>query len=199
MNYIDIIIVVVVGLFVLNGVRKGLVKMLANIIGLVAGIIVATGLMKPAAELLMRIINMNTGIAFIVSFAALFIGIVLLFKVIAGLIQKLFEVTSTRWIDRAGGGVFGFLIGGLIISMVFMALSFFSFTDSLLPQREKSLLYPYTRDFSPAIYNLFSKVRPKADSFQDIISDIFKDLPLDKLLKTEAGRNFRNYTDKLKN
>jgi len=101
---------------------------------------------------------------------------------------KLFTVTSTRWVDRIGGGLFGFLIGNLLVSAVLIALSFFSFTDRMLPEKENSLLYSYSRNFFPTLYDYVVKLKPSAKLFEEIVEEILDGNVLETLQKTEAGR-----------
>lgn len=195
MNYLDIIIVVVVGLLTAWGVRKGLVKALAGIVGFLAALIIATSMVGFAAGNLTQATGLGTAAAYVISYIVLFLAVILAFKLTAHLITKLFEVTSLRWVDRGGGGLFGFLIGMLILSTLFTGLSFFSFTDRLMPERENSFFYPYARDFFPALYNTASKISPAAKTFQDIAAEMLKDSSSERLEKTEAGRKILKYLE----
>jgi len=198
MNYLDIIILAVVGFFLAWGIKKGIVKTLAGVIGFILAMIIATAMMGMVAGILHNLFNMNKGAAYILSYVLLFIGVMLICYAAANIILKLFTITSTRWLDRVGGGILGFLVGSLIVSSVLVALSFFTFTERMLPEKEKSLLYPYARSFFPEFYNLIVKLKPAAKTFQDITGDILEGQPEDALKKTQAGRDLLKYWEKLK-
>jgi len=201
MNYLDIIILAVVGFFLAWGIKKGIVKTLAGVIGFILAMIIATAMMGMTADILHNLFNMNKGAAYILSYVLLFIGVMLICYAAANVILKLFTITSTRWLDRLGGGILGFLVGSLIVSAVLVALSFFTFTERMLPEKDKSLLYPYARSFFPEFYNLIVKLKPRvlgAKTFQDITGDILEGQPEDALKKTQAGRDLLEYLEKLK-
>lgn len=198
MNYLDIIILTVVGFFLAWGIKKGIVKTLAGVIGFILALIIATAMMGMTADILHNLFNMNKGAAYILSYVLLFIGVMLICHAAANVILKLFTITSTRWLDRVGGGILGFLVGSLIVSSVLVALSFFTFTERMLPEKDKSLLYPYARNFFPEFYNLIVKLKPAAKTFQDITGDILEGQPEDALKKTQAGRDLLEYLEKLK-
>ncbi|MFC1729910.1 CvpA family protein [candidate division KSB1 bacterium] len=198
MNYIDIIIIVVIGLFVARGVQKGLVNTLTGVVSFITALFVATGMVGNFAQAVQSALGTNKGISYILAYVTLFFSVLLLFRLIAHIILKFFEITSTRWIDRIGGGVFGFLISSLLVSVIFLALSFFTFTERLMPERDNSFLYPYARDFYPVVYDLFVRIGPTAQSFQDITAEFLRDQPQEALRKTEAGRAFLEYLEKIK-
>ncbi|MFC1555955.1 CvpA family protein [candidate division KSB1 bacterium] len=195
MNYLDIFIIIVVGLLSFWGINKGLVKALAGIVGFLAALMIATGFVGVLADKLQDVMGLSNAASYVLAYVVLFFSIILIFKISAHLITKLFEVSSLRWVDRTGGGAFGFMIGGLILSFLFTALSFFSFTDKMLPERENSFLYPYARDFYPAIYNVVSKISPASKTFQDISAEILKEHPRETLMRTEAGRKVLEYLE----
>ncbi|MFC1563780.1 CvpA family protein [candidate division KSB1 bacterium] len=197
MNYLDIIILAVVGFFLYRGVKKGLIKSFSGIFGFFVALIVATGLMGDFARVLQNVININKGVSYLLSYIILFFGVLIIFKIISNLIVKLFTVTSTRWVDRIGGGVFGFLLGGLIISSILVFLSFFSFTEKLLPETDGSFLYPAARGFAPSVYDLVVNMGPLSQKFQEITEDILKGQPAEVLRKSKAGRDLLDYWDKI--
>ncbi len=188
MNYLDIVIVAVVVCFLVLGVRKGIVTMCMGIAGFVLALITATGLMGIFSRVIQDFTEMPKGFAYVFSYILLFFSVLLVVRGITNVLVKLFTVTSTRWVDRIGGGLFGFLIGNLLISAVLIALSVFSFTDHMLPEKENSLLYLYSRNFFPTLYNYVVKLKPSAKSFQEIVEEIFYGDVLETLEKTEAGR-----------
>lgn len=190
MNYIDIIILTVVGFFIAWGIKKGIIKTLAGVIGFILAMIIATAMMGMVAGVLHNLFNMNKGAAYVLSYVLLFIGVMLICHSAANVILKLFTITSTRWLDRVGGGILGFLVGSLIVSSILVILSFFTFTERM----DKSLLYPYARNFAPGFYNLI----PAAKTFQDITGDILDGQPEDALKKTQAGRDLLKYWEKHK-
>ncbi|KPK95678.1 hypothetical protein AMJ80_04270, partial [bacterium SM23_31] len=198
MNYLDIVILAVVGFFTFWGIKKGLTKTLIGVIGFILALSIATGMMGTIAGIMHNLLNINKGAAYILSFLLLFVGVLLICSAIAYIILKTFTITSTRWIDRISGGILGFLIGNLILSTVLVMLSFFSFSEQLMPGKEKSFLYPYAKGFFPGFYNLMVKLKPSSKTFQNITEDILNGQPEEALKRTQAGRDLLKYWEKLK-
>jgi len=188
MNYLDIVIAAIVVYFLVLGVRKGIVTMFMGIAGFVLALIIATGLMGAFSSVVQDLTGMPKGFAYVFSYILLFFSVLLIVRGLTNVLVKLFTVTSTRWVDRIGGGLFGFLIGNLLVSAVLIALSFFSFTDRMLPEKENSLLYSYSRNFFPTLYDYVVKLKPSAKSFEEIVEEILDGNVLETLQKTEAGR-----------
>jgi membrane protein required for colicin V production len=188
MNYLDIVIAAIVVYFLVLGVRKGIVTMFMGIAGFVLALIIATGLMGAFSHVVQDLTGMPQGFAYVFSYILLFFSVLLIVRGLTNVLVKLFTVTSTRWVDRIGGGLFGFLIGNLLVSAVLIALSFFSFTDRMLPEKENSLLYSYSRNFFPTLYDYVVKLKPSAKSFEEIVEEILDGNVLETLQKTEAGR-----------
>jgi len=197
MNYLDIAITAIVGFFLVRGVKSGLVNTLTGVISFILALIIATGMMSTAAGYLQAYIRMDKEISYIVGYVILFVGTLLVFKLAANVILKVFTITSMRWVDRIGGGLFGLFIGGMIVSSVLVALSFFSFTEKLLPERNQSFLYPYTKEFFPVVYNIVVKLKPASQSFQEITEEILDGKGVEALKKSQAGRELIEYWDKL--
>lgn len=196
MNYLDIIIVIVVGYFVIRGIQRGFVTMFSAIVGFIAALIVATGMMGSVGRLLQEHLRFGKGAAYLTAYIILFVAVVLLFKLAAKIVVKLFTLTSTRWVDRIGGAVFGLFIGVLVLSVILAIISFFSFTDRLLPEEEKSLLYPYVKESYPIVYNVLIKLKPAAKTFQGILDDILGGKSEEELKQTQAGRYLLEYRQK---
>jgi len=188
MNYLDIVIAAIVVYFLVLGVRKGIVTMFMGIAGFVLALIIATGLMGAFSHVVQDLTGMPKGFAYVFSYILLFFSVLLIVRGLTNVLVKLFTVTSTRWVDRIGGGLFGFLIGNLLVSAVLIALSFFSFTDRMLPEKENSLLYSYSRNFFPTLYDYVVKLKPSAKLFEEIVEEILDGNVLETLQKTEAGR-----------
>ena len=68
MTTIDIIILVVIGVGVIQGLMKGFVKQLASIVGMIAGLLVARALFASVAEKLAPVLGTSTVIAQILAF-----------------------------------------------------------------------------------------------------------------------------------
>lgn len=198
MNYLDLIILTVVGIFVARGLNKGLIKSVGGVIGFVASLIIATAMVGTLANIMTDFLGINIGVSYLISYILLFVGLIFVFKFVVHIFEKMFEITLlTMWVNKAGGGFLGFLMGSLLVSSVLVFLAFFPFTDRLLPEKENSFLYPYAHQFFPVTYDVFSRITPATQRFNEILEDMLKSEPIESLKNYQAGRDLLEYWDEI--
>ena len=124
MNPFDILIIVILGYSLVRGLFRGLVKELSSIIGVLGGFYAAYTYYKVLAGLLAGFIN-DTSYLNILSFLAIFCGVLIVIGVLGVIIKYLLNIAFLGWVDRIGGVVFGVLKGVLIVSILFITLTAF--------------------------------------------------------------------------
>lgn len=111
MNWLDIILIVVLALFILNGLVQGLIRTAFALAGLVLGIFlagryyVAFGNWLPIA---------NTDIANIVAFAIIFIAVMVAAGILAFFMRRIIRLVLLGWADKLLGALLGLVLGGLL-------------------------------------------------------------------------------------
>jgi len=187
MNYVDCIILIVVGGFTIKGLLKGFVKEVGGVVGLILAFTIAATQIGTGAEFLQSAFKINPGISYIFGFVAIFIIVLLAVKIVENILLKIFQITSTVWIDKIGGGVFGFLFGYLIIAVIIVLLSIVPFSETIKKEQNSSKLYPYAEYFSRPLFNFALKINPGAKKINSIlkkqIKDKIPDIKLDNLNK----------------
>ncbi len=139
MSWVDIAILIIIGLSLFFGLWRGLVREVLSIIAWIAAIYVAMGYSNNLAPLFAGLID-SESIRYVVSFALLFIATLLLGGLINHLIAKLITVTGMRMADRVLGSFFGIARGVLIVMIIiFFAEPFFA--DA--PWWQRSYFVPY--------------------------------------------------------
>jgi membrane protein required for colicin V production len=126
MNWLDGIIIIILGTFIILGLRRGLIKSLVLLLGMVLAIFLTGKLQDSLADELSFIDS--EGVAKIVAFAIIliptFLIVILLIAPRLGLIlQKIAKVTFSPQADRVGGALLGFLVGWFICSALIVLLA----------------------------------------------------------------------------
>jgi membrane protein required for colicin V production len=102
---IDIIGVSLIIIFFIRGYMKGIIVAAFSVIAILLGFICALKLSSMLAAYLLEKGWVSSGWAQILSYAILFIGIILLVRLIAKAIEKSIESLMMGWVNRALGGV----------------------------------------------------------------------------------------------
>lgn len=121
MTIIDIIVIAIVGISVVLGVFRGLVREVLALVAWVAAFLVANLLAPDAAKLLPQAMA-GEEIRLLVSFVVVFIVVLVGLSVLAILASKLVKVVGLGPADRVVGGCFG-LARGLLVVMILVLLA----------------------------------------------------------------------------
>ena len=121
MNTIDIIILVILLIGGLNGLRQGLVKAVANLIGWLLALILAAKYTTIFAPL-MKIFSQDPVVQKITAFAFIVLIIVVLTWLVSGLINKILKKVKLGSLNRLAGGMFGSLKGLLLVLITLQGL-----------------------------------------------------------------------------
>lgn len=121
MNWLDIVILLVLGILTILGLKRGLIKSLVPLLGIILGILLAGMLHVSFAERLSFIDSdsMARIIAFILILIVVFIVVYILGMILRGVIK----MTFLGWLDRLGGAFFGLAMGWIICSVVVVLLA----------------------------------------------------------------------------
>ena len=153
MNYIDIILCVPILWGLYKGFSKGLIIEAASIIAL--GLAVWGGI-KFSDFLTGYIhahVSWDTKYLPVISFAVIFLGILILVYAIAKLIERVVKAVSLGFVNKLAGGIFGMLKFGLILSVIIFVLNAIEKNIRLIPAeaKQKSLLYEPVGKIAPLI------------------------------------------------
>ena len=109
MNWLDVLILVIIGFATVSGLRTGLIKAVFTLAGVIIGIILAGRLYVPFSEQLTFIPQDN--IARIVGFIII-LGVVLVVAgVLASVLKWIASLVMLGWVNRLGGAIIGFIFG----------------------------------------------------------------------------------------
>lgn len=119
MNWLDIVILVVIGLATFFGFFIGLIGSALALAGIILGVILAGRYYLPFSQHLGFISDEK--IAGIVAFAIILVGVMLIALTLAMVLRWAFSIIKLGWIDRIGGAALGLALGALVCGAVLAA------------------------------------------------------------------------------
>lgn len=125
MNGIDLALLVVLALCAVRGYWRGFFREVFGILGLVGGIAAAVEFATPAAGVLQQHLKLPTpldlGIAFVVIFAVVHVGV----NVIGALLDRLAGALFLRSVSRLAGAAVAAAKGAVVLAFVLLFLHLF--------------------------------------------------------------------------
>jgi membrane protein required for colicin V production len=169
MNWVDIVIIVLLGAAVVLGFRKGLVQEIVGIIALVVAFFFALLSHQAAAGLLLKTFpkmpaHIVPTVGFIVAFLVAF-GVITL----AGwLLAKIIKATPLDFADKVGGMAIGLFKGALVISILLMLLALIPLPKEVTQKMDRSAAIRNIRKVAPWVYEKTKGLWPK-------VQELYKD------------------------
>lgn len=153
MNYIDIIIAIPLLWGLYKGFTKGIILEAAALIALGLAIWGAVKFHDFVTVWMRESLHWTYKYVPIVSFALIFIGVLIFVFTIAKLLERIVKAVSLGFLNKLAGGVFGILKFGLILSVIIFLLNAVERNYSFIPPdvKNKSLLYKPVGEIAPLI------------------------------------------------
>ena len=160
MNYLDIIIAIVLLIFGIKGLRKGLIIEVVSLLAFGVGIYGAMHFSDFTAEHLQDFMEINPQYLNTIAFVLTFIILVVVVNLIGRLISKLIKSMNLGFFDKLGGFLFGVLKGVLLCSTFVLVLNNLQWTGIIKEEvREGSFLYKHVEETVPYLYKGFDLVK----------------------------------------
>ena len=160
MNYLDIIIAIVLLIFGIKGLRKGLIIEVVSLLAFGVGIYGAMHFSDFTAEHLQDFMEINPQYLNTIAFVLTFIILVVVVNLIGRLISKLIKSMNLGFFDKLGGFLFGVLKGVLLCSTFVLVLNNLQWTGVIKEEvREGSFLYKHVEETVPYLYKGFDLVK----------------------------------------
>ena len=181
MNILDIIIGIILILFALSGLRKGLIIEAFYLASYIVGIYGAMFFSESVAESLSDAIHVSQEYLALIAFILTFVVFMIVIRYLGRLISGLVEAIHLGFIDKIGGLVFGILKGALLVSIFIMVLNIFGYGDVVNKDvRKESFLYVKTENIANVLYKnqdlVKDSMRKSFDRGMDIFDDGFEKL-----------------------
>jgi membrane protein required for colicin V production len=163
----DVIIAVILILAVIKGYRQGLIVALFSVLAFIVGLAAAIKLSVVVAGYIGNAVKISDKWLPIISFAVVFLIVVLLVRLGAKFLQKSVELAMLGWINKIAGIL---LYGGLYI-LIFSILIFYADQLGFIKPETKneSVTYAYIQPWGPKLMEGLGKIIP-------LFKGMFKDL-----------------------
>ena len=169
MNVLDIIIAIILLLFGIKGLKKGLVFEVISLLAFGIGIYGAMHFSDFTAETLVDYIEINPKYLNTMAFILTFIILVILVNLIGKMVSKIVRDMNLGTFNKIGGFVFGGAKGVLLCSLLLMVLNNFQIMGFVKPEvKEQSFLYPHVEKTVPYVYQGFDIVKDAIEDMQDL-------------------------------
>jgi len=146
LNWIDVLLLLVVGFSVLSGFMAGFARVGVGFIATVLGIFCGLWFYGIAAAYVLDYVS-SRAVANLIGFFAIFVAILFAGAIVGRILAKLFKWVGLSWLDRLLGGAFGLARGAFI--MVALVTVLLAFAPSPPPRSVvDSKLLPYTASVS---------------------------------------------------
>ena len=176
---LDIIVAVILILAIIKGYRQGLIVALFSFIAFIIGLAAALKLSVVVAGYIGKAVNVSDKWLPIISFAVVFLIVVLLVRLGAKFIQKTVELAMLGWVNRVGGIL---LYAGLYI-LIFSVLLFYADQMNFIKPETKtgSVTYSYIQPWGPKLMEGLGKIIPifkgMFEDLEDFFDSVSKQVP----------------------
>jgi len=155
---LDIIVAVILILAIIKGYQRGLIVGVFSLVAIIIGLAAAIKLSAVIAGYIGKAVKVSDQWLPVISFAVVFIVVLLLVRLGAKAIQRTVEIGMLGWINRLGG----ILFYTIIYVTVFSIILFYAEQIKLLqPEtKKKSITYSYVYPLGPRAINAIGSVIP---------------------------------------
>src|SRR5690606_160701 len=165
--FLDIVLVILLVLAIIKGFQRGLIVGVFSLVAIIVGLAAALKLSVVAARYIGEAVNISNAWLPIVSFAIVFILVVLLVRWGAGMLQRSVEWTMLGWVNRLGGIILYICLFVLVYSVIL----FYASQVNLINEESArhSMSYQYIQPLGPAVIDGFGSIIPL---FRDMFADL---------------------------
>jgi len=164
---VDILFGVLLLFAVIKGWRRGLIIAVFSVIAIIVGIAAAMKLSTLVASWLKDSTNVSVQWLPFLSFAIVLIGVILLIRLGANLIEASMEITLMGWVNRLGGMLLYIIVYTLAFSVfLFYATELKLFKEETIAQ---SVTYSKIQPLGPMVINAVGRLIPW---FKDMFTEL---------------------------
>ncbi|MGL4519052.1 MAG: CvpA family protein [Phocaeicola sp.] len=145
MPAIDIVILVIVGAGLIEGLRKGFIRQLAATLGVVVGLLVARSLYAAVAKQATPLLGTSSEITELLAFVVIWGAVPVAITSISSLLARVLKTVQLGWLDAWLGGILGALKYICLLSIVAYGIDHFKLKYDFISdtkKRESKFYYP---------------------------------------------------------
>ena len=164
---IDLILGIIILIAIFKGYQRGLIIGLFSLVSVIIGLAAAMKLSTVVAGYIGEAVNVSDEWLPVISFAIVFIVVVLLIRLGANAIERTVEVVMLGWLNKLGG----IILYVAIYTVVFSVLLFYAEQVNLVrPETiEKSISYSFVQPWGPRVINSVGSIVPL---FRDMFAEL---------------------------
>ncbi len=164
---IDIVFAILIVLAVIKGYQRGLIVGLFSLVAIIIGLAAAMKLSTAVAGYIGKAVKVSDEWLPVISFAVVFIVVVLLIRWAANAIENVVEVVMMGWLNK----LCGIILYAAIYILVFSVLLFYAEQVRIIQPEtiDKSVTYSFIQPWGPKAINGFASIIP-------FFSDMFNEL-----------------------
>jgi membrane protein required for colicin V production len=141
LNWFDLVLALVIIASAISGLRTGLARVVVGLVATVVGLMLGFWCYRLVAVKIMPYIN-NTSAANTLGFLVIFMAVVAVGALIAGILSSIFKWVGLSWFNYLLGGAAGLVRGALVVAV--MANILVAFAPSPTPAfLQQSYVLPY--------------------------------------------------------
>ena len=169
MNYLDIVIAIILLIFAIKGLKKGLILEVVSLLAFAVGIYGAMHFSDFTAAKLQEVTQIKPQHINTIAVILTFIILVIVVNLIGKLVKKIIRSLNLGFVDKIGGFLMGGAKGVLLCSLMMVVLNNFQLLGIIKPEvKQQSLLFPFVEKTVPYIYKGFDFVK---DTVHDLKHD----------------------------
>jgi len=164
---LDIILLILVIIAIVKGYQRGLIVGIFSFLAVLIGLAAAMKLSTWMADYLGENTSVSRHWLPFLSFAVVFIGVVLLVRLGANLVQKAVALVTLGWLDKLGG----IILYVLLYIFVYSVVLFYAVQLHLVKEQTTldSACYSWISPLGPWVINAFGHILP---FFRDMFTDL---------------------------
>jgi membrane protein required for colicin V production len=164
---LDLIFAVIIVLAIYKGYQRGLIVGLFSLVAVIIGLAAAMKLSTVVSGYIGKAVKVSDQWLPVISFAVVFIGVLLLIKLGANIIEKMAESILLGWANKLGG----ILLYSAIYTIIFSVLLFYAEQINLIKTDtiKDSVTYSFIQPWGPKVINSIGSIIP-------IFKDLFGEL-----------------------
>jgi membrane protein required for colicin V production len=159
LSKVDIAIAIILLIGAISGYRKGFLMELFFLIALVLGVFLGFRLMGMGVEYLSKEFNADTEVLPYISFAIIFIIVLVIVTLIGRVLKNSADKTFLGKVDSAAGALLGVVKHAFGISVIIWLIEVFNVSPPDAWKKD-SVLYPMAAKVAPALSEHFGEFLP---------------------------------------
>lgn len=139
MNILDLIILGMLAVGMIVGLRSGLIKQVASLVGLVLAFVLGLQFMHPVGATAVESLGVSESLGPLLGFVLVFLGVQVAVFAVVKIVEGLIGALKLSSVNRVLGGAMGGFKAALVLSVAFLVLSNLDIPDA--NARSSSRLY----------------------------------------------------------